>query len=112
MLLFTFPAQWTWHDCKEALMQAELMGDEAGPPTVHVFDLTASELPQQALIPLLRRCLQMRLSYRVRKTIFIERPHLTDLLAENLRLVLRDVEKHNFDVTDSLPRARALSQLG
>lgn len=111
VLLFVFPSQWTWHDCKEALTQAELMADEVKPPAVHMFDLTASELPQQTLIPLLRKCLQMQLSYHVRKTIFIERPHLTDLLAENLRLVLRDVERHSFDVTDSLPRARALSQM-
>ncbi|MFQ3646154.1 MAG: hypothetical protein SNJ54_08515 [Anaerolineae bacterium] len=111
LLLFTWSGSCTWHDCKEALTQAELLAHDTNLPAVHLFDLTASELSQQALMPLLQKCLAMRLSYRVRKTIFIERPHLVGLLNENLRLALGDALWSTILITDSLPRARALSAM-
>lgn len=110
LLLFTWVGQSTWHDCKEALTQAELLAHNDTLPTVHLFDLTANELPQQALIPLLQKCLGMRLSYRVHKNILVERAHRVDLLKENLHLAMGDPASAII-VADSLPRARALSAM-
>ncbi len=111
LLLFTWIGKCTWHDCKEALTQAELLAHDTNLPTVHLFDLSACELSQQALLPLLQKCLSMHLSYRVRKTILIERPHLVGLLSENLQLALGDALWSTVHVVDSLPRARALSAM-
>lgn len=101
----------TWNDCKEALTQAEMMAYDDQRPNVHIFDLTTCEMAQQALVPLLQKCLGMHLSYHVRKTIIIERPHLVELLSENLRLLLSEEASKTTFVVDSLPRARALSAM-
>ncbi len=111
LLLFTWKGRCTWYDCKEAFTQAEMMAYDDQRPDVHIFDLTGCEMPQQILIPLLQKCLGVHLSYHVRKTILIERPHLVDLLSENLCLLLGEETSQKMLVVDSLPRARALSAM-
>lgn len=108
LLLFNWGGHCTWHDCKEALTQAELLAHDETLPAIHLFDLTMSELPHQALVPLLQKCLVTRLSYRVRKTVLVERSHRVDLLSDNLRLALGQSLWESILITDSLPRARAL----
>lgn len=108
ILIFRFDGDWNWHECREAMQNAEFLLEDSEGDFSYIYDLTPNRVPQRVYLPIVQKLLNMKMTKAPQRIVVVERGHFVETLKDMLAVAIMDTDFSTIQFTDSLSRARAI----